>query len=228
MIQETGAFPITNVSYNAIMPLQNTVGMLLQPTGIMNHTVNLLLVVIGLLSGVLSVLREIQEMYLPPKIPKKKHFWAVVRIAFVIAAVVLWCDEHAKVLQLQRSDPVQIRLELKKRMVALSRELSDFSQEWMKHSPGVYNMDDVNEKKEPQRYRQELARRSEEALKREREYDLKAIPIYNTRYRQKVVDMCKEATDAGLNVGDFDRVQAFNGMVFQTVSGALAKLADKL
>ena len=89
-------------------------------------------------------------------------------------------------------------------------------------------MDDVNEKKEPQRYRQELARRSEEALKREREYDLKAIPIYNTRYRQKVVDMCKEATDAGLNVGDFDRVQAFNGMVFQTVSGALAKLADKL
>jgi hypothetical protein len=52
--------------------------------------VGLLIVVIGLLSGVLSVLREFQVMYWKPTAPKRVVFWAFVRIAFIISLGVSW------------------------------------------------------------------------------------------------------------------------------------------
>lgn len=69
--------------------------------GLLNHTVAVCLFVIGLLSGGLSIMREVQLMYWPAKTTEKRAFWGWVRIAFVVAAVLLWVDEHAKVGQLQ-------------------------------------------------------------------------------------------------------------------------------
>jgi hypothetical protein len=68
--------------------------------GFLDHTITIILIVIGLLSGVLSVLREVQSMYFPAKAAEGKVFFVFVRIAFVIAAVLLWSDEHQKVVQL--------------------------------------------------------------------------------------------------------------------------------
>lgn len=39
-------------------------------------------------------------MYAPTKAGEKRTFWAWVRIAFIVAAVLLWWDEHSKVKQL--------------------------------------------------------------------------------------------------------------------------------
>lgn len=39
-------------------------------------------------------------MYRPPVAGQKSVFWAFARIAFVISAVILWTDEHAKVVEL--------------------------------------------------------------------------------------------------------------------------------
>jgi hypothetical protein len=72
------------------------------PSGFLGHSVTIVVIVIGLLSGILSVVREIQIMYYPAKADDKKVFWAFVRIAFVVAAVLLWSDEHEKVVQLSR------------------------------------------------------------------------------------------------------------------------------
>jgi hypothetical protein len=44
-------------------------------------------------------------MYFPPTVLSKKTFWGVVHIAFIIAALMLWADEHEKVLQL-KSKPI--------------------------------------------------------------------------------------------------------------------------
>ena len=51
-------------------------------------------------------------MYFPPNVPKKRAFWGFVRIAFIVAAVVLWCDEHSKVQQLlaKSSTSVQVNV----------------------------------------------------------------------------------------------------------------------
>lgn len=68
--------------------------------GLLNHTIAILLIVVGLLSGALSVVREVQLMYLPAKAQEKRLFWAFVRIAFVVAAILLWADEREKVGQL--------------------------------------------------------------------------------------------------------------------------------
>jgi hypothetical protein len=37
-------------------------------------------------------------MYHPPAAPSKRVFWGFVRIAFVLAALILWLDEHSKVV----------------------------------------------------------------------------------------------------------------------------------
>jgi hypothetical protein len=39
-------------------------------------------------------------MYFPPQADSRRVFWRWVRIAFILAAVLLWVDEHSKVTQL--------------------------------------------------------------------------------------------------------------------------------
>jgi hypothetical protein len=68
--------------------------------GFLGHTWEIVLIVVGLLSGAISVLREVQLMYFPAKAEGKKLFWGFARIAFVIAAILLWSNEHDKVSQL--------------------------------------------------------------------------------------------------------------------------------
>ena len=46
-------------------------------------------------------------MYAPPRTAQRQTFWAFVRIAFVVAAVLLWFDEHAKVVRLSSIDSQQ-------------------------------------------------------------------------------------------------------------------------
>src|SRR5438105_15767297 len=66
--------------------------------GILPHLLAVIFIVVGLLSGVLSIVREIQQMYWPATAQSPRVFWAFVRIAFVLAAVILWLDEHSKVV----------------------------------------------------------------------------------------------------------------------------------
>lgn len=70
--------------------------------GFLGSTAALLFIIVGLLSGVLSVIREVQLMYLPPKATERKVFWGFVRIAFVISAVMLLANEHSKVSELSK------------------------------------------------------------------------------------------------------------------------------
>src|SRR5262249_14820130 len=72
-------------------------------------TISYLLLVVALLSGPLAIAREIQLMYAPAKAEQKRAFWSLVRIAFVLAAVLLYFDEHSKVAQLTKelNPPIQ-------------------------------------------------------------------------------------------------------------------------
>jgi hypothetical protein len=80
------------------------------------------LLIIGLLSGVLAVFREVQMMYFPPKLTDKKIFWGYVRIAFVISMVLLLWDEHTKIASPRyiASDPIQ-----KEKRAGIRRRLGD-------------------------------------------------------------------------------------------------------
>jgi hypothetical protein len=83
-------------------------------TGFLGNAWAIFAIIIALLSGVLAVLREIQLMYVPAKANDKKTFWAFARIAFVLAAVLLYLDEQSKVKQLlakQTPTPIQITVQ---------------------------------------------------------------------------------------------------------------------
>jgi hypothetical protein len=70
----------------------------------------ILLLVVGLISGALSVARDFQRMYSPARTDEKRVYWGWVRIAFVISAGLVWYnafssmkgrerDLHAKELE---------------------------------------------------------------------------------------------------------------------------------
>jgi hypothetical protein len=83
--------------------------------GFLNPTFALFILIVGLLSGVLSVMRDVQGMYWPSKVNERKTFWVWARIAFVVAAILLWADEHSKVGQLESElalDRPQMRCEI--------------------------------------------------------------------------------------------------------------------
>jgi hypothetical protein len=71
-----------------------------QLDGFLGHTSAVIVAAIGILSGAMAVFREIQLMYWPAKTTDRRLFWGFVRIAFVVAAGLLWGDEHRKVVQL--------------------------------------------------------------------------------------------------------------------------------
>jgi hypothetical protein len=88
-------------------------------SGLVSYPFFVVVLVIALLSGVFSVVREVQIMYFLPveaESRKKQIFWAFVRIAFVVAAVVLWLDERTKVTSLEKllpdSQPLSLLVKL--------------------------------------------------------------------------------------------------------------------
>jgi hypothetical protein len=69
--------------------------------GFLGQVIGVIFLAVGLLSGALSIIREVQLMYRPAAADRKRVFWAFVRIAFVISAVILLANEHSKVRSLQ-------------------------------------------------------------------------------------------------------------------------------
>lgn len=69
-------------------------------------------IMVGLMSGVLSIFREFLLFMAPDKVQEKPLFWACVRIAFVLSAGIAWYLEHrtsseraARLDQIERAKP---------------------------------------------------------------------------------------------------------------------------
>jgi len=60
------------------------------------------LLVVALMSGILSVIREWALIHASDKVNEKRLFWGCVRIAFVISAITLWAVEHSSVIELNK------------------------------------------------------------------------------------------------------------------------------
>jgi hypothetical protein len=69
---------------------------------IVRYVTYVLLLVVALMTGILSVFREIMGIYAPPgMIPASDLFWACTRVAFALAMVAAWIVEHRKVGSLE-------------------------------------------------------------------------------------------------------------------------------
>jgi hypothetical protein len=62
-------------------------------------------IMVGLISGILSIFREVLLFTAPDKVQEKPLFWASVRIAFVLSLIAAWWIEH------KRSSELTARLE---------------------------------------------------------------------------------------------------------------------
>jgi len=69
-------------------------------------------IMVGLMSGILSIFREFLLFMAPDKVQEKPLFWASVRIAFVLSAGVAWWLEHrtsaeqaARLEEIERAKP---------------------------------------------------------------------------------------------------------------------------
>jgi hypothetical protein len=57
------------------------------------------LLMVALMSGILSIIREWVLIYHPDKVDKRRIFWGCVKIAFVLSALMAWFIEHHAVVE---------------------------------------------------------------------------------------------------------------------------------
>lgn len=71
---------------------------------------------VGIVSGIGSIIRDVLDTYRPTADQKlsKRRFWAIVRIAFLIAAILVWYAEHQKVIKLTIEQPIKLEGEIDK------------------------------------------------------------------------------------------------------------------
>jgi hypothetical protein len=60
------------------------------------------LLMVALMSGILSIIREWALIHGSNKVDEKRLFWGCVRIAFVISSIALWGLEHSTVVDLNK------------------------------------------------------------------------------------------------------------------------------
>jgi hypothetical protein len=66
------------------------------------HALKILVIVVALMSGVLSLVRELVGIYAPGKVPQASLFWRCTWIAFILSAAIVWYTEHKKVRELEQ------------------------------------------------------------------------------------------------------------------------------
>jgi hypothetical protein len=74
----------------------------------MRAIVMLVVLVVTLMSGILSLVRELLAIYAPERVPPASLFWHCVWIAFIISAVVSWWNEHSQLNDLKISTSKEI------------------------------------------------------------------------------------------------------------------------
>lgn len=66
------------------------------------YLLRLVLWVVALMTGVLSIMRELLGIYRPDEYQTRSLFWNCVIIAFIISAAILWFIEHQKAANLEK------------------------------------------------------------------------------------------------------------------------------
>jgi len=126
------------------------------------------------------------------------------------AQVVIAPPEHPSLPSAPSVEEVMARrLSLKKRLIALSREITEFEENYNKKAPKSTGIPWVDEN---------LWKYA----------GAPAAEAYNRNFKLRVSKICKEATDAGLDVRELDHFEAVNITAFSHVSKLLSELAEKL
>jgi hypothetical protein len=60
----------------------------------LHYPIYMVLSVVALMSGILSLARELLQIYRKPQIPQRPIFWKFVIIAFILSAASLWVIDH--------------------------------------------------------------------------------------------------------------------------------------
>jgi hypothetical protein len=80
---------------------------------------------VALMSGILSIYRELAGMYFPNAVPGKDMFWACTRMALFASLVLLWCREIKARKELEH--PNEPPDSLRRRTVNLADEIEQFA-----------------------------------------------------------------------------------------------------
>jgi archaellum component FlaG (FlaF/FlaG flagellin family) len=61
---------------------------------------SIVLIMVALMSGILSLVRELLLLYAPEKFGGRIRFWRCVWIAFILSSIILWAVEHSQNMDL--------------------------------------------------------------------------------------------------------------------------------
>jgi hypothetical protein len=138
-------------------------------------------VVIALMSGILSLVREFLLFEYPTKFQEPPLFWACLRIAFGVSLIALWYEERQKRLSLEKD--LQPEPSFKEEVLKLSASILEFAYERSQNAPiiSVRPLDLEN----PRYLRDDMAK-SHAEMEAIKSYESDTLGLYDTRFRRRV------------------------------------------
>jgi hypothetical protein len=105
----------------------------------LRHAFTVIALVVALMSGILSLVREFLLFQYPNRFQEPPLFWACLRIAFGISLIFLWYEERQQRLALEKQlqKPPVKPPSLKEQALELSASILEFICQREEHAPSV-------------------------------------------------------------------------------------------
>jgi hypothetical protein len=175
-------------------------------TGI-RHALAIVALVVAVMSGALSLVREYLLFQYPTKFQEPPLFWASLRIAFGISLIYLWHEERQKRLALEKQAEQPPPLSLKQQTLTLSSSILEFVYARKGEEPknaiaSRFMTTDGNE--DWVREMQEYSRSAQERT----DYERNTLGIYNYKFKRDVVKAIESLKIRGLDCARLETCMA--------------------
>jgi hypothetical protein len=147
----------------------------------MDAIIFVILCVVALMSGILSLYREVAGMYFPNAVLGKDLFWSCTRVALAASLVALWVRERKSRKRLE--NPKESSTSLRKRVRELADELETFYRDRQANAPPFYLNDS-----------------QPESSNNKHAYYQQTLDICNITYGSRFRGICQELKAKGVDL----------------------------
>jgi len=201
------------------------------------HAFAVVVLVVALMSGILSLIREFLLFQYPNKFQEPPLFWGCLRIAFGISLVFFWYEERRKRVLLEKS--LAPTPSLKEKVLNLSQSILEFAYARSAAAPQIttsarYGADeDWHQRMED--YNREFQAKAE--------YEKATLGMYDYKYKRLVADAIVSLRDLSLdcskletytsdlsndNNPEYNGIRIVNDLWIKQLGKELESLADQI
>jgi hypothetical protein len=172
----------------------------------LRHAFTVVALVVALMSGILSLMREFLLFQYPNRFQEAPLFWACLRIAFGISLIFLWYEERQQRLALEKQlqKPPEKPPSLKAQTLALSTSILEFIYARSEATPKIASIPRYPTIEGTAAWLQKMEDYNQE-LRAQRNYEQATLGMYDYRYKRSVAEAIVSLKNLGQDTSVLER-----------------------